>query len=79
MSYPLNWSDSRIADLSRISIPTLVIFASEDLLVPESDLIASEIPDATLLVVEGTGHAVALESPGAVNEAILAHLGRESI
>jgi pimeloyl-ACP methyl ester carboxylesterase len=79
MSYPLNWSDSRIADLSRISIPTLVIFASEDLLVPESDLIASEIPDATLLVVEGAGHAVALESPGAVNEAILAHLGRESI
>jgi aminoacrylate hydrolase len=75
----LNWSDSRIADLSRISIPTLVIFASEDLLVPDSNLIASEIPEATLLVVEGAGHAVALESPGSVNEAILAHLGRESI
>jgi 3-oxoadipate enol-lactonase len=74
----LNWSHSRIADLSGISVPTLVVSASEDLLVPDSDFIASEIPGATLLVVEGAGHAVALESPDAVNEAIMAHLGHES-
>ena len=59
-------------------VPTLVVSASEDLLVPDSDFIASEIAGATLLVVEGAGHAVALEYPDAVNEAIMAHLGRES-
>jgi pimeloyl-ACP methyl ester carboxylesterase len=71
----LSWSNSRIADLSRISAPTLVISASEDLLVPDSASIAEAIPGATLRVVEGAGHAVALESPDAVNEAIAAHLG----
>jgi pimeloyl-ACP methyl ester carboxylesterase len=71
----LSWSNSRCADLSRISVPTLVISASEDLLVPDSGLIAQAIPGATLLVVEGAGHAVALESPDLVNQAITAHLG----
>ena len=71
----LSWSNSRIADLSRISAPTLVISASEDLLVPDSASIAEAIPGATLRVVEGAGHAVALQSPDAVNEAIAAHLG----
>ncbi len=71
----LSWSNSRSADLSRISVPTLVIAASEDLLVPDSELIAQAIPGATLLVVEGAGHAVALESPDLVNQAITAHLG----
>ncbi|MEO1935988.1 MAG: alpha/beta fold hydrolase, partial [Myxococcales bacterium] len=71
----LSWSNSRSADLSRISVPTLVIAASEDLLVPDSELIAQAIPGATLLVVEGAGHAVALEFPDLVNQAITAHLG----
>ena len=74
----LNWSHSRVADLSQISVPTLVIAASEDLLVSNSDFPASEIPDGTLLVVEGAGHAVALESADSVNEAIMAHLGGKS-
>ena len=71
----LNWSHSRVADLSRIAAPTLVISASEDLLVPDSSSIAEAIPGATLRVVEGAGHGVALEAPDSVNEAITAHLG----
>lgn len=71
----LSWSGSRIAELSRISAPTLVIAATEDLLVPDSASIAEAIPGATLHLVEGAGHAVALEAPDSVNEAITAHLG----
>lgn len=71
----LKWSNSRVADLSRISAPTLVISASEDLLVPDAASIAEAISGATLREVEGAGHAVALEAPDLVNEAITAHLG----
>ncbi|MEE3325700.1 MAG: alpha/beta fold hydrolase [Myxococcota bacterium] len=68
------WSGSRIADLSGLSVPTLVIVAGEDLLTPDADRLAQSIPGARLLRVETAGHAVALEEPEAVNEAILAHL-----
>jgi pimeloyl-ACP methyl ester carboxylesterase len=71
----LNWSNSRSEDLSRIAVPTLVISASEDLLVPDCEAIAGAVPGATLLAVEGAGHAVALESSDLVNQAITAHLG----
>ena len=68
------WSGSRAGDLATISVPTLVIVASEDLLTPGAERIAEAIPGAKLLVVESAGHAVALEAPEAVNEAIAAHL-----
>jgi pimeloyl-ACP methyl ester carboxylesterase len=71
----LNWSNSRSKDLLRIAVPTLVISASEDLLVPDCEAMAENIPGATLLAIEGAGHAVALESPDRVNQAITAHLG----
>ena len=71
----LSWSNSRTEDLSRISAPTLVVSAAEDLLVPDSESVARSIPGATLLTVEGAGHAVALEAPDPVNQAIQAHLG----
>jgi 3-oxoadipate enol-lactonase len=70
-----SWSNTRGGDLSRISMPTLVISAGEDLLTPDSSAIAEAIPNARSLVVEGAGHAVALEAPDVVNEAITAHLG----
>lgn len=69
-----SWSGSRAADLAQIAVPTLVIVAGEDLLTPGAEALAAEIPNAKLLVVEGAGHAVALEAPDAVNEAIAAHL-----
>ena len=69
-----SWSGSRAGDLAQITVPTLVIAASEDLLTPGAEALAAEIPNAKLIVVEGAGHAVALESPDAVNAAIAAHL-----
>jgi aminoacrylate hydrolase len=69
-----SWSGSRAEDLAQIAVPTLIIAASEDLLTSGAEALSREIPKAKLLVVEGAGHAVALESPDAVNEAIAEHL-----
>lgn len=69
------WSGSRTADLARLSMPTLVIAAGDDLLTPEAPAIAAAIPGAKLVVVEGAGHAVALEAADEVNAALAAHLG----
>jgi len=68
------WSGTRADDLGKVSVPTLVIVAGGDLLAPGGEAIARSIPDATTLVIEGAGHAVALEAPDAVNEAITQHL-----
>ena len=69
------WSGSRKTELSALAMPTLVVAAGEDLLTPGAEALAQSIPQSTLIRVEGSGHAVALEEPDAVNQAILAHLG----
>ena len=69
------WSGSRKTELSALAMPTLVVAAGEDLLTPGAEALAQSIPQSTLIRVEGAGHAVALEEPDAVNQAILAHLG----
>ena len=47
-----------------------------DLLAPDAERVARAIPKATLVAAPGAGHAVALETPDTVNDAILAHLHR---
>jgi pimeloyl-ACP methyl ester carboxylesterase len=68
------WSGTRSGDLARVRVPVLVVAGGDDLLVPAADAVSSAIPGARLVVVAGAGHAVALEAPERVNEAILAHL-----
>lgn len=68
------WSGSREPDLDGVRAPVLVIAAEEDLLTPDAAGLARQLPDARLVVVPGAGHAVALEAPDAVNEALLRHL-----
>ncbi len=72
----LAWSGTRGADLGAISLPTLVVAGADDLLAPDAAAVARAIPRAEFLLVPGAGHAVALESHEAVNDAILAHLAR---
>ncbi len=72
------WSGTRTNDLEQLSIPTLVIAAGGDLLTPDAPSIAERIPNATLVVVPDAGHAVTIEAPDTVNEAILAHLSSAS-
>jgi pyruvate dehydrogenase E2 component (dihydrolipoamide acetyltransferase) len=72
----VGWSGTRGRDLRRISVPTLVVTAAEDLLTPPEDgeTIAAAIPGARSVVIPGAGHAVGLEAADAVNEALAAHL-----
>ena len=70
-----SWSGTRVDDLAKLSVPTLVVAAGEDLLTPGSDAIARAIPAARLHVEPRAGHAVALEAPDAVNRAIADHFG----
>jgi len=66
------WLGTRTADLRRISVPTLVIAGSEDVLVPgfHAEQVAASIPGARLEVLEGAGHAVTIESADRVNELV---------
>lgn len=68
------WSGTRAADLGRIAVPTLVVVAGGDLLTRDSASIASAIPGARCVAVAGAGHAVTIEAPDAVRDAITAHL-----
>ncbi len=70
----LAWAGSRMDELEKIAVPTLVIAAADDLLTPGADRVAARIPGADLVVIEGAGHAVGLEDPEAVNAALLRHL-----
>jgi pyruvate dehydrogenase E2 component (dihydrolipoamide acetyltransferase) len=66
------WLGSRLGDLGRISVPTLVIAGADDLLVPlaHAQGAAAGIPGARLEVLEGVGHAVTIEGAERVNQLI---------
>jgi pimeloyl-ACP methyl ester carboxylesterase len=55
-------------------VPVAIIAGAADKLIPaqRSEQLAEEIPGATLLVVAGAGHAIILERPDLVTEAIYA-------
>ena len=69
-----SWSGSRRADLAHLSVPTLVIVAGGDLLTPDGKTVADAIPGARCRTIPGAGHAVTLEAPAAVTDAIRAQL-----
>jgi pimeloyl-ACP methyl ester carboxylesterase len=73
------WLGTRVGDLKRISVATLVIAASEDLLVgvAEAETVANAIPGARFEVLEGAGHAVTIERAERVNE-LVTELARPS-
>jgi pyruvate dehydrogenase E2 component (dihydrolipoamide acetyltransferase) len=68
------WSGTRRADLARITAPTLVVVAGADLLTPDAAAVAAAIPHARCVEIAGAGHAVAIEAPDLVSEAITTHL-----
>ena len=72
------WSGTRRTGLAAIAAPTLVLVAGGDLLIPGGEALGRAIPGAKTVVVPGAGHALALEAPDAVNEALLAHLATAS-
>lgn len=68
----LAWLGSRDADLPRITVPTIVIAAEEDRLIPveAAKRAAERIPGARFECVAGAGHAVTIEDAAAVNRLI---------
>jgi len=62
----------RSALLSRISCPTLICSGDQDTLRPISvhQDMAVRIPNSHLVVIEGSGHMVAMERPAAVSKAL---------
>jgi pimeloyl-ACP methyl ester carboxylesterase len=63
--------------LPEISCPALIVWGSEDMLVPDSDATRFErlIPNSRKVVLEDTGHSAMMERPQTVNELILEFLG----
>jgi len=61
---------NRRSTLARIEVPALVVVGSLDQLSPpsESEVMAKEIPDSELHVVEGSGHMVPMERPEEFHE-----------
>jgi 3-oxoadipate enol-lactonase len=64
------------ARLHEITAPTLVIVGEDDLLKPRrySEIIAREIPAASLAIIPHAGHAVCLERPDLFNSLLLGFL-----
>ena len=73
-------AQDRAAPLEKIAVPTLVITGDEDRVYPLdlTQRMASRIPGAELVVLEGCGHLSNLEQPERFNAALLAFLERNS-
>ncbi len=64
-------SDSR-ADLPRVTVPTLVLQCSQDVVAPVEvgAFVRDAIPGATMVMLDATGHCPHLSAPRQTNEAI---------
>ncbi|MDP9184659.1 MAG: alpha/beta hydrolase, partial [Actinomycetota bacterium] len=63
-------------DLAAIDVPTLVITADGDRLIPAelTTPMAEAIPNASLEILAGVGHLTNVEAPGRFNEVLGEHL-----
>jgi pimeloyl-ACP methyl ester carboxylesterase len=65
-------------DLAGIDVPTLVVTSTEDTLIPPDATkpMASQIPGATLEIIEGAGHLSNLQAAEAFTQLLRDHLDR---
>lgn len=70
--------DLRLSAFADLPIPTLILHGENELSISRrsSEELAASIPNCTLLLVPGAGHAAAQENPAFVNDAILRFLRR---
>ncbi|KQP49412.1 alpha/beta fold hydrolase [Pseudorhodoferax sp. Leaf274] len=68
-------SDNR-ADLARLHTPTLILQCTDDLIAPQAvgEYMRGAMPNATLQLIENTGHCPHLSAPGASRSAMEAFL-----
>ncbi|RZL39193.1 MAG: alpha/beta hydrolase [Rubrivivax sp.] len=64
-------SDNR-ADLSRLATPTLILQCTDDLIAPQAvgEYMSRTLPNATLRLIENTGHCPHLSAPSASRAAV---------
>lgn len=71
--------DMKVEALRRIECPALILRGEQDLImVPGSDTLAEEIPDAEYIVYPQRGHMLAIEDPKSMIADILAFLERQN-
>ena len=64
-----------ITSLPDIKVPAIVIVGSEDTpFLAASDYMATKIPGATKVVIDGAGHAANIDKPEAFNAALMEFL-----
>jgi sigma-B regulation protein RsbQ len=70
-------SDNR-ADLTRVSVPTLVVDCRQDAIAPPEvgAYVRDHIPGAQLITLDATGHCPHVSAPDATAEAVAAFAGR---
>ena len=63
-------------ELPKIDVPTLVLCGEHDAISPADEMrdIASAMPNASFVQIDGAGHMAPLEDPAAVNGAIVEFL-----
>lgn len=69
------------AALKKITAPTLIVVGEKDLIkgYKYSRIIAENIPNSEFIVVPGSGHALCLEKPGALNTLITGFVHKNRI
>ena len=69
------------AGLGTIRLPTLLIAGSDDRVAPAAvmEKMASKIPGAEYVCLEGCGHLGPMDQPNAFNEALAAFLARRQL
>ena len=74
----LDTDDSMVAELGRITAPTLVVVGNQDILTPRADSeeIAERIPQAELVVISGAAHGLMIEHASTFNRVVLDFIDR---
>jgi 3-oxoadipate enol-lactonase len=67
-----------VAELGRITAPTLVVVGNQDILTPRADSeeIAERIPQAELVVISGAAHGLMIEHASTFNRVVLDFIDR---
>lgn len=74
----LDTDDSMVAELGRITAPTLVIVGNQDILTPRADSeeIAERIPQSELVVISGAAHGLMIEHATTFNKVVIDFIER---
>ena len=74
------FADNR-ADLPKVSVPSLILQCSEDIIAPNSvgDYLAREMPQSTLRQLQATGHCPHMSHPEETIEAIKTYLASANV